>query len=136
MISLRAQVLFLGALMLAFVGDTQAAPKIEPLPATGAGFVLTSDDFGDPCAQDLGGRPVLYLNQSVNVVDVTVQVANLGDTNLFLEWPLQTVGIVIPPYGDMRRPRIVRVTLNQGDFVRVGSQQAINCAWSAIVQPH
>ena len=45
MTSSRAQSLFAGALIVAALPGVQAALKPEPLPATGAGFVVTSERF-------------------------------------------------------------------------------------------
>jgi hypothetical protein len=96
-----------------------------------SGFVIQSNNFGNPCTQDPGDIPRVYDNATKHDVDVSIMVVNTGATNLFIT----DAGFVIPPMGPQARPRIVRVTLAAGQSVGLKGQGP-NCSWTATVWPH
>jgi hypothetical protein len=97
----------------------------------GYGFIFLSSDFGDPCTQNPGDIPRVYDNGSTNPVDVSVQVFNTANVNLFIDG----TGFVIPPTGPQDRPRAMRRTLQPGESFGIKAQGA-DCGWIAIVHPH
>ncbi len=104
--------------------------RLNP-PDSGIGFVLSSTDFGDPCTNDPGNYPIIYDNDSSNTVDVSFKIVNTGGSNVFVDG----TGIVIPPLGPQRRPRIIRLTLAPRDNIKLHGQAA-DCAWTVTVRPH
>ena len=104
--------------------------QVNPEDA-GIGFVLKSTDFGTPCTDSPGNFPVIYANHSSHNVDVSVKIINTGGSNVFVVG----TGIVIPPFGVQRRPRIIRLSLAPGEVIKLHGQAA-DCAWTATVRPH
>ena len=134
----------LGFLFVAF-SVTVLLPTTQGYAATklnenayGYGFIFESKDFGAPCDQDLGDIPILYNNLGTRAVDVSVQIVNTGNTNLF---PLVNgaspsgVGIVIPPDGGQRRPKTVRFAVPSLGSLGLRAQTT-DCKWFAIIHPH
>jgi hypothetical protein len=113
---------------------TPTTVRIQP-EDLGIGFVLKSSDFANPCTSDPGDYPVIYVNHSVHAVDVSFKLVNTGGSNVFVESPDLTVGIVLPPPGPNTRPHLFRATLSPGGFIKLHGQAA-DCAWTATILPH
>ena len=74
---------------------------------------------------------VIYDNHTSNDVDVSFKIVNTGNSNVFVVG----TGFVIPPVGPTQRPRIIRMTVDPGDAIRLRGQ-GDDCAWTVIVWPH
>jgi hypothetical protein len=98
---------------------------------SGVGFVLKSTDFADPCTNNPGNYPAIYDNNTSNRVEVSFKIVNTGGSNVFVVG----TGFVIPPVGPTQRPRIIRMTVDPGDSIRLRGQ-GVDCAWTVIVWPH
>jgi hypothetical protein len=99
------------------------------LDDAGVGFVMRSNNFGQPCTTNPGDIPIVYDNATDNPVDVSLKVVNTGKSILFVK------GFVIPPPGPTRRPRVMRFTLGPHDTVGIRAQGP-PCGWLAVVRPH
>ncbi|HEX2500318.1 MAG TPA: hypothetical protein VHO73_02595 [Methylomirabilota bacterium] len=99
------------------------------LADAGVGFVMRSGNFGQPCTTSPGDIPIVYDNITENPVDVSVKVVNTGQSILFVR------GLVIPPQGPTRRPRVMRFTLGPHDTLGIRAQGS-PCGWIAVVRPH
>ena len=101
----------------------------QPLDDAGVGFVMRSDDFGEPCTTNAGDLPVVYDNATGRSVDISLKVVNTGQKNLFVKQ------FVIPPQGPVRRPRVMRFTVGPNASLAIKAQGS-PCGWIAVVKPH
>ena len=105
------------------------APAAAQTDDSGAGFVLRSTNFGNPCTTSPGDVPIVYDNGTDKPVDVSVKVVNTGQAILF-------VGAhVIPPQGPQRRPRVMRITVGPLSGLGIRAQGS-PCGWTAVIRPH